>query len=138
MGGCDDGVNVAADGEVAGDRDFVWIQKVDQVLNDDVGDVFVKDLLIAEAIDVKLQRFEFNAVCVGNVLDANRGEVRKAAAWAQAREFGAGELDRVTADCRTVLETLEFVFFDSDFAVQFAVLVLRCFLRRILRHGISF
>ena len=47
-------MDVAADGEVADDFDFPWVEEVDHVLDDDVGDVFVEDLFVAEAVDVEL------------------------------------------------------------------------------------
>ena len=53
----DDGLDVAADVEVAFDLDAQRIARGDEVFKNDVDDVFVKDLYVAKRVDVELQTF---------------------------------------------------------------------------------
>lgn len=49
----DDRLDVSAHVEVTDNGDFPRIQEIDQVLQDDVRYVLVKDVFVAEAVDVE-------------------------------------------------------------------------------------
>ena len=70
---------------------------MERSINDRVRDVLVKDSLIAETLQVKLQAFELNTLLVGRVGDRQRAEVRLAGARAHRREFRSDDLDLVIA-----------------------------------------
>jgi hypothetical protein len=95
MDGCNNGFYVSPNAEIAYDFDFPGIKKLNQITQNVIGDVFVKYLLIAKTIDVELERLKFYTPLVRNVLNANRGEIRKAASWADAGELRAAEFNRI-------------------------------------------
>ena len=69
MMGPNDRLDVSSDIEVAGDVDFVRVEKLDEVVHDDVDDVFVKNALITVLINIKFQTLELNAPLIWNILD---------------------------------------------------------------------
>src|SRR5947209_16792545 len=91
--GAHDRLDVAADVEVAFDVDFYGVARRDEVFEDDVDDVLVENLHVAERVDVELQTFEFHATLRGDVLDAEGREVREVREGADACEFGQLKLD---------------------------------------------
>src|SRR5258705_12754432 len=67
------------------------IGRADEVLEDTIHDVLMKDLQGPERIDVQLERLQFNAKLVRNVVDLNCGEVRKIRERTDCSELRTGE-----------------------------------------------
>ena len=68
---------LSADVEVAFDLDAQRIAGGDEVFENDVDDVLVKDLHVAKRVDVELQTLQLDAALVRNVFDAG---------WSRSRE----------------------------------------------------
>src|SRR5216683_4573175 len=68
-------LDVAADVEVADDLDVTGIEQADEVIEDPVDRGLVEHLLIAELVDVQLQRLQLDQLAVRHVADADGGEV---------------------------------------------------------------
>src|SRR5436190_16345782 len=84
----DNRFDVAANVEVAFDLDAYGVAGRDEIFQDDVDDVLVKNFHLAERVDIELEALEFDAAFVWHVLDANDGEVRKIRERADGRELG--------------------------------------------------
>jgi hypothetical protein len=67
----------------------------------------VKDVLVAVAVDVQLERLQLDTALIGHVAEGDRGEVREAGERAETGELRAGERDLVVAVARPVLEALQ-------------------------------
>ena len=91
----DGGVNAAADVEFAGDFHPSGGAGGDQVVEDLVGDRFVKSAFVAVGPEIELERFELDAAGVGDVADGDGGEVRLAGFGAQAGEFRALHANKI-------------------------------------------
>src|SRR5215216_1659230 len=70
-------LDVAADVEVAFDVDLKGVAGADEVFEDDVDDVLVEDFDVAERVDVELQTLQLDAALVGDIFEAEGGEVRE-------------------------------------------------------------
>src|SRR6185503_3902306 len=103
----DDGLDVAADVEVAFDLDAQRIAGRDKVFENDVDDVLVKDLYVAKRVDVELQTLQLDAALVGNVFDADGREVGKIGKRADRRELGDLEVDPDLTARKLVRERVE-------------------------------
>ena len=69
------------------------ITRGDEVFENDIDHVLVKDLHVTERVDVELQTLQFHAAFVGNVLESNGSEVRKVRERADRGELGNLEID---------------------------------------------
>src|SRR5437867_7200004 len=69
------------------------IAGVHKIFENDIHYVLVKNLHVAERIDVKLQTLQFDAAFVRHVREANRGKVRKVRVGADAGELGNLKID---------------------------------------------
>ena len=87
------GVDPATHIEIAGHGHSAGLTGIDQIVEDLVGDGFMKRALVAVRPQVKLKRFEFDAKPIGYVGDTNRGEVRLAGSGADAGELRALHID---------------------------------------------
>ena len=99
--------DAAARGEEARDLDVLGVHQADEVLHDGVDDVFVEVAVAAEAEEVELEALALHHAAVGDVVDADLGEVRLARDRAQARELRAVEAHPVVVLGVAVLEGLE-------------------------------
>src|ERR671912_2996335 len=88
-----DGLDVAADVEVAFEFDADGVAGGDEVFEDDVDDVLVEDFHLAERVDVELQTLQLDAALVGHVFEAQDGEIGEVREGADGRELGHLELD---------------------------------------------
>src|SRR5438477_8292371 len=77
--------------------DEARVERANQIVGDAVGDRLVKCALIAIRPEVQLQRLELDAFFIGNVADADRGEVRLPGHRADAGELRRFEVDLVVA-----------------------------------------
>src|SRR5215213_6286065 len=89
----DDGLDVAADVEVALDLDAQGVAGGDEVFEDNVDDVLVENLHLAERVDVELEALQLDAAFIRRVLDADDGEVREVRERADGRELGYLEIN---------------------------------------------
>ena len=70
---------------------ILWIHQLNKILHYLVHAVLVKITMIAEAEEVKLQTLRLHHPLVGEIVDANLGEVRLTRDGTQTREFRAVE-----------------------------------------------
>jgi len=70
-----------------------WLRGSDQVIQNAVGDGFVKSAFVAERPDVKLEAFEFDAGLIRDVIQIQSGEIRLAGLGTQAGEFRDFHMD---------------------------------------------
>ena len=101
--------DAAAGGEDAGDLDVLGVHEADEVLHDDVDAVLVEVAVVAEGEEVELERLALDHALVGEVGDADLGEVGLAGDGAQAGELGAVELHPVVVLGVFVLEGFQHV-----------------------------
>lgn len=92
-------MDATADVEVSCDFDFSGFAGCYEIFQDFVRDVFVENSDIAIFKHVFFERFELDAVFVGDVIDLDGGEVGKACFWADTCEFGDSHADRVVFVC---------------------------------------
>ena len=112
------GFDIAADVEIPDYFDFPRVKQPDQVIQNDVDDVFVKNAPVAILVDVQFQTLQFDAPVSWDVLDVQCREVRKTGSRADAREFGTAELDFIPPDFGTVRKSLQACFADQFPAVR--------------------
>lgn len=94
----DDGRGNATSGtERAGDRHTARLTERDQVVEDLIRDRFVEDAFVAELDEVQLQRFQFHALFVGYILNADFAEVGQPGFRTDGRELGRPDVDLVLA-----------------------------------------
>ena len=93
VSGSHDCLDVSAHVKIAFDIHAQWIAGGDEVFQDDIDHVLVEDLNVAERVYIKLQALQFDATLVWNVLDSDRGEIRKIGERADRGEFGNLEVD---------------------------------------------
>src|ERR1051326_1580680 len=93
--------------EVAFDLDTQWIAGGDEVFENDVDDVFVEDLHIAKRVYVELQTLQLHTTLVGNVFNADSGEVGKIRERADRRELGDLEINLDLTAGKLVCERFE-------------------------------
>jgi hypothetical protein len=103
----DDGLDVSADIEVAFDINSDRIGRADEVCEDTIHDVLVKDLQGPERIDVELERFQLDAQLVRNVVDLYCGEVRKIRERTDRSELRTGERNVYLLALVLVLERIQ-------------------------------
>jgi len=84
-----------------------WGECADQVVEDDVGDVFIKDAFVAIALQIEFQALEFDAFFGGDVGEGQGSEVGLAGLGADRGELGADDLDLVIPLRELVVEGLE-------------------------------
>ena len=97
VGSGDDGVEAAARGPFGGEGHGAGFKGLDEVVEDAVGDVFVKDAALAKGLEVELVGFEFDAEFVGDVGEADGAEVGLAGHGADGGELRGDVLDFVVA-----------------------------------------
>src|SRR5688500_16491634 len=93
----DDGVDSAADVEVALDGHPTRREERDEVVEDPVRHRLVEVTLVAERPQVELQALELDAALVGSVADPDRREVGLPRLRAETGELGRLESDLVVA-----------------------------------------
>ena len=87
--------DAAARGEFAEYFDVFGLHQRDQIFHDNVDTVFMKIAVVAEAEQIKLERFALHHLNIGNVADINSSEIGLAGHRAQAGEFGADEFHKI-------------------------------------------
>ena len=85
--GDDIGENAAAHIELGGQAHEARLGGCHQVIQNAVGDGFVKGALVAEGPDIELETLQFDTGLIRNIVQIERGEVRLAGFRAQAGEF---------------------------------------------------
>src|ERR1700736_1127249 len=113
-----DRLDVAAHVEVSDDLAILWREQRNDVAEDEVHNVLVKDVAVAERVDVELEGAQFDATRAGHVAHVQHREIGKTRARTQAGELGNRELDRVVTLRRAIVEGLELRLADRLRAVQ--------------------
>ena len=72
-----------------------WLHGSNEVIEDDVDDIFEEMSFIAEGPEVELEGFELNTALCWNVADADSAKVRLAGDGADRSVFGTGMGDDV-------------------------------------------
>jgi len=93
--------------KVAFDLHTQRIAGAHEVLENYVDDMLVKDLHVSKGIDVKLETLQLDATFVGNILEADRGEIRKVGEGADGRELSDFEIDFYLPAGKLVSESFE-------------------------------
>src|SRR6266550_5881320 len=88
-------LDVASDVEVTDDLHEAGIEQRHEVIEDSIHGGLVEDLPVAKLVDVELQRLEFDQLLVGDVSDADGGEIGESGIGCQAGELGNREVDLV-------------------------------------------
>ena len=86
-------LNVSTDVKVAFNLNFQRITCGNEVFENDVGYMLVEDFDVPKRVDVELQTLQLNTSFVGNVLEANGGEVGEVGKGADCRELSYLEVD---------------------------------------------
>ena len=86
-------MNAATHIEVADHRHLARLTGGDQIVEDLVGNGFVKRAFTAVGPQIELERFELEADLIRHVGDADGGEVGLAGPWADASKLGALHID---------------------------------------------
>src|SRR6478609_2383911 len=108
------GVDAATHAEARLELHVARLRRGRQVVEDAVGDGLVESAFVAERPDVELERFQLNALAIGNVVEHQRGEVGLPGHRAQAGELRDLHVDPVVAPRRRIgegFETLAGTFF---------------------------
>src|SRR5438270_6191581 len=87
------GLDPAADVEVAFDVEGSRVEGGDEIVGDAIRDGLVEGAFIAIRPEIKLQRFQLDALPIGHVADADGGKVRL-----RRHRTEAGELRRLEGD----------------------------------------
>ena len=72
-------------------------QGINQVVEQEIGEMFVEDPFVPIAPEVKLEGFRFDNFLIGDVTDENFGKVRLPGFGAKAGKFTCAKLDDVGA-----------------------------------------
>ena len=81
------GEDAATNEEFCGQAHEARLGRLDQVVEDAVGDVLVEMAFLAEAPDVELEAFQLDAGLVGDVVEVEGGEIRLPGLGAKTSEF---------------------------------------------------
>ena len=91
------GEDAAAHVKLGGEAHEARLGGGDQVVEDAVGDIFVKMSLVAERPHVELEAFQFDALRIGDVVQRQRGEIRLSGFGTKTGEFRYLHVDVVVA-----------------------------------------
>jgi len=118
VSGGHNGFDVSTHAEITDHFDFPGIKELNQIIQNHIGDVFVKNSAIAKLIDVKLEAFQFDAILPRHVFDVKGGEIGKTGSRTDAGEFRAGELNRIAPYLGPVFKAHEPGFANHPRAVR--------------------
>ncbi len=107
MLGIDGDANAAPRRECRRDLAPARLERLHKVVENCVGDVFVKDALIAEGRQVKFQRLRFQYALSGDVFDGERGEIGLPGCWANTGELLGAQRDGVISVGMSIRESLQ-------------------------------
>src|SRR5687768_346605 len=103
----DNGFDISAHVKIAFDLDLQRVASPHEIFQNDVDHVFVKNLYLAERIDIELQTFEFDTALVRHVFEANNRKIGKIGKRANRRKFRHLEFDPNLASLVFILESIE-------------------------------
>lgn len=81
----------------------------EEVIENSVRHVFVKNPLVAKLLQVELETFKLDTFFIWNVPENERSEVRLAGFRADRSELGAKDFDGILSVCVRVIEAFELV-----------------------------
>lgn len=100
-------MDVAAGVEVTDDGHFARGRNLNQILQNPVDGIFVENPHVPVALDVKLERFQLDALLIRDVVDFDDGKIRQAGTGADAGELRTGDGNRVVPPGILVLKRLQ-------------------------------
>jgi len=107
VAGADDGLNVSPNMKITFDFDLQRIACLNEIFEEDIDDVLVKDFHFAKRIDVELQTFQLDASFVWNVFKPDDCEVREIREGTDRRELRHFKLDPDLTSDKLVREGIE-------------------------------
>ena len=103
----DAGGDASAGGEGGGQGHMAGVSGFDEVVEDLVGQGFVEYALVAVALQVQLEGFEFQTFLVGAILDGDGSEIGLAGFGAEAGELRAVDFDLVVPLRRRIIKCFQ-------------------------------
>ena len=88
MFGDDIGINAAAHIETGGQAHEARLSGGNQIIENTIGNGFVKGALVTVRPDVELERLQFHALGIRHVFQMQRGKIRLAGLGAKTGKFG--------------------------------------------------
>ena len=86
-----------------------WVHEGDKIVQDAIGNVFVKDPFIAKLLQIKLQTFQLDTLLIRHVSEDKRSEIGLTRLGAHRGELGTLNLDMVVPIGKGIVETLELI-----------------------------
>ena len=77
-----------------------------EIIENGVGDVFIKDPIVAEALQIHLKTFQFDAFLGGDIVERQFSKIRLACFRAYRSEFGANNFDFVITVWKPICKSL--------------------------------
>ena len=100
VGRGDDGADTATAFPVGDDFHVLGVHHFSQIITDFVGNGFVENTLIAEALEIEFEALEFDAQVLGDETDGDRAKVGVTGFGAGAGELFGDMLDeKISAGC---------------------------------------
>lgn len=103
----------AAQVEIAHDLTSQRLASCDDVVEDLVGNVFVKYPLLAIGKQVEFQRLQFNDLPIGNVFDPNRAKVGLTGPGTNGRKLRTGDSNLVFSSTVLIWKCIELTHFQT-------------------------
>ena len=86
-----------------------WVHDSDEIVQDAIGDVFVKDAFIAKLLQIKLQAFQLDTLLIRHVSEDQRSEIGLTGLGAHRGKLGTFNLDMVVTIGKGIVETFELI-----------------------------
>ena len=77
-------------GKISCDSHPSWVAYPDKLVKDSIGDSFVENPLISKCVKIELERLQFKAMSVCNIINGDSRKVWHSGNWADRSEFRAG------------------------------------------------
>jgi len=88
-------MHIAARVKVCNESHGSWLQFFEKHIVDLVGGILMGDIAMHKAVDIELDRLELYHLFARHIVNADRGKIRIAGAWAEAHKFGKFDSDGV-------------------------------------------
>ena len=103
------GRDTSAGGEGGGQGDLARLDDGTKIVEDPVCDIFIKNPLVSEALQVMLQTFKLDTFRLWRVSERQGTKIRVARFRTDRGEFGANDFDRIISARKLVFERLEHI-----------------------------
>lgn len=111
------GMHIAAGGKVPFDFHVEGIAGGYEIIEDLIDSFFVGNVAIAITVDVKLNRFQFHHLFMGNIANVKRGKVRIAGKWTLTGELRQGNFNGVLPTGTRIGKCNQLTFLNGAFAI---------------------